>query len=77
MFGKSRVESIWFTLLRAVAATGFAVTLSLIAGGATAIAGRYSVKPLLAATAPLAAASAALRATSCATAAAYGSPTVR
>ncbi len=40
--------------LRAVAATGFAVTLSLIAGGATAIAGRYSVKPLLAATAPLA-----------------------
>jgi 4-amino-4-deoxy-L-arabinose transferase-like glycosyltransferase len=40
--------------LRAVAATGFAVTLALITGGATAIAGRYSVKPLLAATAPLA-----------------------
>jgi 4-amino-4-deoxy-L-arabinose transferase-like glycosyltransferase len=40
---------------RTVAATGFAVALLLIAGGATAIAQRYSVKPLLAAAGPLAA----------------------
>ncbi len=38
-----------------VAATGFVVALTLIAGGATAIAGRYSAKPLLAAAGPLAA----------------------
>jgi 4-amino-4-deoxy-L-arabinose transferase-like glycosyltransferase len=40
---------------RLVAATGFAVALALIAGGATAIAKRYSAKPLLAAAGPLAA----------------------
>ena len=38
-----------------LAATGFVVALTLIAGGATAIAGRYSAKPLLAAAGPLAA----------------------
>ncbi len=40
---------------RMVAATGFAVALTLIAGGATAVAKRYSAKPLLAAAGPLAA----------------------
>jgi 4-amino-4-deoxy-L-arabinose transferase-like glycosyltransferase len=40
---------------RLVAATGFAVALTLIAGGATAVAKRYSIKPLLAAAGPLAA----------------------
>ena len=40
---------------RVIAATGFAVALTLIAGGANAIAKRYSAKPLLAAAGPLAA----------------------
>jgi 4-amino-4-deoxy-L-arabinose transferase-like glycosyltransferase len=39
---------------RTLAATGFAVALTLIAGGATAIAQRYSAKPLLATAGPLA-----------------------
>ncbi|MBS0396046.1 MAG: hypothetical protein JSR54_15615, partial [Proteobacteria bacterium] len=42
------------TAARLVAATGFAMALALFAGGATAIAQRYSVKPLLAAAGPLA-----------------------
>jgi 4-amino-4-deoxy-L-arabinose transferase-like glycosyltransferase len=40
---------------RVLAAAGFAAALALIAGGATAVAARYSGKPLLAAAGPLAA----------------------
>ncbi len=41
------------TAARIVAATGFTVAMALIAGGATAVAKRYSAKPLLAAAGPL------------------------
>jgi 4-amino-4-deoxy-L-arabinose transferase-like glycosyltransferase len=43
------------TAMRLVAATGFAFALALLAGGGTAVAQRYSAKPLLAAAGPLAA----------------------